>query len=67
VGREPAARVDDAVARHARVVAVVQRQAGEPRGARVAGDHRHHPVRRDPTARDAAHDVVDPVVSLAVH
>jgi len=45
----------------------MHRETGEPRCTRVAGDHRDHPVRRDAATRDAAHDVIDPLVSLAPH
>jgi hypothetical protein len=67
VGCEAAARVDNAVARHARVFAVVHREAGETRGARIAGDHRDHAVRCHAAARDAADDVIDPFVPLPFH
>jgi predicted ester cyclase len=58
-GREAAARVDDAVAGHGPIAAVVHREADEARGARVAGERRDHAVRSDPAARDAAHHRVD--------
>ena len=64
---EAAARVDDAVARHARVVAVVHRKSRETSGARIPGDHRDQPVRRDTAARDAADNVIDPFVPFVIH
>ena len=67
VGGEPATRVDDPVAWHGRVIAVVQGEAGETRRARVTRDHRHHAVRRDATTRDPLHDFVYALVPLAAH
>jgi len=67
VGCEAAARVDDTVAWHARVLAVMHRESGEASGARIPGDHRDHSVRRDAAARDAAHDVIDPFVPITFH
>lgn len=67
VGGEPAARVDDPVTRHRRIVAVVHRETGETRGPRVTGDHRDHPVGRHAAARDAAHHFIDPLVPLVRH
>jgi len=61
-GGEAAGRVDDAVAGHRRIAAVVHREADEPRRSRVSREHRHGAVRRHATAWDAPHDPVDALV-----
>ena len=67
VRRETAARIDDPVARHARIVAVVHREAREARSAWIARDHRDEPIRGHAAARDPTDDVVDALVALVPH